>query len=625
MQAAAHVALPGLATWPSGFDHVARPRQEDTAELGAEQATESRVAEAEGDALDASDGDVATERPAAPVVRDGGIGIDQLLNSSHASVDGEENDVVERAQPPPAPATQNDDPNTDDEDLHYLPRLFHLHGGISFLSRRDVAGQSPGEATYEDVLRVIFQSARDQKEDQVLEVLRITRELRSIDGEDVIRGLVRAEDDTGLSLLMICVRHGLMAACKALVDAGADVNQTNDKRPYALLLAAQKGHTDMTAFLLEHDANEESKNMALIPAAHFGHIDVVNLLLNAGADQNYSNKKGTTPLMRAAQEGRDEVVGFLIGRGADACAANNEGMTALMLAAQRGHAAIATVLIKAGSDVNTQTRQGSTALLLAAKRGHSEAVEALLAAGADIYMKDDRHKTAAETAHRRGHVELYLKITVANQLRLMREGLRHERYAMLMRISCLFVASRADFAPSMHLEHRRSYRDLMDRALKLPRPLLQNVALFLPLCPLWERQLQYLMYEIPTQPSRVVHHGVRIMDEILLSVALELLPTLHDIRQSAHTGSGQLTLLRDNRFFSQLFTHRCTPPLPQEVATRLRRMADIRGVLTTYTAGPAIQFGMEVAQDVVTLLTDLLRWDATRRHAELHTCSLTLP
>lgn len=78
----------------------------------------------------------------------------------------------------------------------------------------------------------------------------------------------------------------------------------------------------MTKFLVEHGANEESKNMSLIPAAHFGHLSVVKLLLEHGADLNYANKKGTTPLMRAAQEGRDNVVTFLIEQGVHACAAN---------------------------------------------------------------------------------------------------------------------------------------------------------------------------------------------------------------------------------------------------------------------------------------------------------------
>ena len=95
-----------------------------------------------------------------------------------------------------------------------------------------------------------------------------------------------------------------------------------EKRTYALLLAAQKGLSEMTKFLIERGANDDSKNSSLIPAAHFGHLPVVKLLLLSGANENYANKKGTTALMRAAQEGREGVVNHLLERGAQACCAN---------------------------------------------------------------------------------------------------------------------------------------------------------------------------------------------------------------------------------------------------------------------------------------------------------------
>jgi ankyrin repeat protein len=376
----------------------------------------------------------------------------------------------------------------------------------------------------------------------------------------------------------------------------------------------------MTSFLLERGANEESKNMALIPAAHFGHLPVVKMLLEAGGNQNYANKKGTAPLMRAAQEGRDAVVRFLIKKGADTCAANNEGMTALMLAAQRGHANIATTLMKSGSNVNKQTRQGSTALLLAAKRGHTAAVEALMTAGADIFLKDDRDKTAAETAQRRGHVDLFLKISVQNQLRLMREDLRRQRCYTLIRISTLYVLSRAELMPAFKNQKRQQYNALMDRTLRLPKPLLQNIALFLPLCRMWDRQLRYLIYEAAPQPNRVVQQGIRMLDEVLLSVSLEVRPSLHRIKKECggplHV-TGQLGLLRDSAEYRGLLTTECRTPMPPRMLHQLRRMADIQGALCTYAAGSAITFGVEVAQDVVSLLTDLLSWNTGRRQAEL--------
>ncbi|DAZ98775.1 TPA: hypothetical protein N0F65_003991 [Lagenidium giganteum] len=510
--------------------------------------------------------------------------------------------------------------NTDDEDLQQLSMVVHNSANSDL--QDGVAAGVVGPLNYEDVRSILFQSARDQKIGTLQKCFRIVK--MSTNGEELLRQLVQAEDDTGLTLLMIAVRNNMLRLCAFLVQIGADVNHCNEKRSYALLLSAQKGLEEMTKFLLDNAANEESKNMALIPAAHFGHQNVVQLLLAYHADQNYANKKGTTPLMRAAQEGRAGVVQFLLDSGADACAANNEGMTALMLAAQRGHAQIATLLIDAGSNVNKQTRQGSTALLLAAKRGHTAAVEALLTAGADIFLKDDRDKTPADIAKRRGHAELCFKITVTNQLSLMREDLRRHRSFELMRLSSLYLSSRAEFAPVYRMAYRQRYHELLDRTMRLPRPLLQNVALYLPLCGMWEHQLRYLVYQTQGQPNYVVQRGIQIIDDVLRAVCLDFKASLRELEVDRRMQpSGQLALLRDCADYRHIFTSECRIPMTTAMLQRLRKMADIQGALTAYMPGPGISFGEQVAQDVCVILDELLRWDNSRKRAE--TCGPRTP
>lgn len=200
----------------------------------------------------------------------------------------------------------------------------------------------------------------------------------------------------------------------------------------------------------------------------------------------------------------------------------------------------------------------------------------------------------------------------------MREDLRRERSFTLMRLSTLYVLSRADFAPTFHRPERRKEFELMDQTMRLPKPLLENIALYLPLCRLWDRQLRYLVYEAPHQPNRVVNQGIRILDEVLLTVSLEMRPSLRSIKQKCETFQqrGHLALLRDSAEYEAIFTTESVTPMGAEMLSKLRRMADIQGALDTYNSTGAIQFGGEVAQDVVSLLTNVLYWNDKRKRAQ---------
>lgn len=158
----------------------------------------------------------------------------------------------------------------------------------------------------------------------------------------------------------------------------------------------------------------------------------------------------------------------------------------------------------------------------------------------------------------------------------------------------------------------------MDRTMRLPKPLLENIALYLPLCRMWDRQLRYLVYEAPFQPNRVVQQGIRLLDEVLLTVSLEMRPSLKSIKQEceSYQANGHLALLRDSAEFRSIFTAESRLPMPVEMLKKFRRLADVQGALGSYAVNGAIQFGGEVAQDIVVLLTELLEWDAARKRAE---------
>lgn len=216
----------------------------------------------------------------------------------------------------------------------------------------------------------------------------------------------------------------------------------------------------------------------------------------------------------------------------------------------------------------------------------------------------------------------------------MRKRLRMERSHELMRLSTLYLHSRATSTARGTLTTKRQvYNELMHRTFKLPRPLLQNIASFLPLCPMWNRQLTSLIYETPFQPNRVVQQGLCIIDEILLSIVLDQCGSLRNVLSNENhknnllsnncckqgTTVGQLALFRDDLSYRRHFfgSLSCQFPMHSEMVLRLYRMADIQGAISSYAAGAAIQFGVEVAQDIVSLLSDVLEWNQARQHAEL--------
>lgn len=211
----------------------------------------------------------------------------------------------------------------------------------------------------------------------------------------------------------------------------------------------------------------------------------------------------------------------------------------------------------------------------------------------------------------------FLIFLTQNQLRLMRQGLRRQRCYELVRLSALYLLRRAGIRQSYLASHWKQYSSLMHRTLHLPRPLLRNIATFLPDCTMWERRLQYLRYEAPYQPNRVVHQGIQMIDEILSSAIDNVLSTV-SIPSSVKPSASRLALLRDSVSYQRLLVNDAQAPLDSDLIVKMRQMADIQGALKSYPVGLAIHFGIEVAQDVVSLLRSLLDWESRRIKKQIH-------
>jgi ankyrin repeat protein len=138
--------------------------------------------------------------------------------------------------------------------------------------------------------------------------------------------------------------------------------------------------------------------------------EIAELLIAAGADVNFKDGKGRTPLDTVSGN-QTEIADLLRkhgGKTAEELAAPNKKLTD---AAFNGDIITVKQCLAAGTDVDAKDKHGSTSLHLAAREGHKEIglvgkeiVELLIANGADVNASS-RHGTPLDVAIFNKHPE----------------------------------------------------------------------------------------------------------------------------------------------------------------------------------------------------------------------------
>ncbi|XP_038667238.1 ankyrin repeat and sterile alpha motif domain-containing protein 1B isoform X7 [Scyliorhinus canicula] len=213
---------------------------------------------------------------------------------------------------------------------------------------------------------------------------------------------VNCTDTSGYTALHHAALNGHKDVVLKLLQYEASTNVADNKGCFPLHLAAWKGDMDIVKILIHHgpshsrvnEQNNENET-ALHCAAQYGHSDVVALLLEELTDPTIRNNKLETPLDLAALYGRLQVVKMLINAHPNLMSCNTKKHTPLHLAARNGHKSVVQVLLEAGMEVNCQTEKGS-ALHEAALFGKLDVVRILLEAGIDASIKDTQEWTALD-------------------------------------------------------------------------------------------------------------------------------------------------------------------------------------------------------------------------------------
>jgi len=122
-------------------------------------------------------------------------------------------------------------------------------------------------------------------------------------------------------------------------------------------------------------------------------------LLDAGANKDWRDPGGWTPIINAALYGRLATVKLLADRGADKSARDNNGMNALMWAGYAGRSEVAAFLLDRGVDIHARDNGSRDALLWAALYGRIDTCLLLIERKADARTRDNNNNNLSALTH----------------------------------------------------------------------------------------------------------------------------------------------------------------------------------------------------------------------------------
>lgn len=266
-------------------------------------------------------------------------------------------------------------------------------------------------------------------------------------------GRGRTNGANKFTALLFATRMGDLESVRLLVEAGANVNDTDTQGQSAVLLAALRGHAKVAMFLLDKGADpnaaeagytalqwtagsweteltatsitpdREGEEWATVAGVTEGRLELVKSLLRHGADPNaritktparvgssknppLAELEGATPFLLAALAGEPDVMRALVESGADPRLKTTLSGTPLMAAAGLGRVqgevvvpesatlAAAKLLFEMGvADVNAVDGLGNTALHYAAYLRRDTIVQLLVDQGAALEVPNEYGET----------------------------------------------------------------------------------------------------------------------------------------------------------------------------------------------------------------------------------------
>ncbi|CAH2286050.1 serine threonine- phosphatase 6 regulatory ankyrin repeat subunit B-like [Pelobates cultripes] len=265
----------------------------------------------------------------------------------------------------------------------------------------------------------------------------VKKDMISLEDDDVkvIRILMEYDGDisctTSQSLetpLHYCARIGNEDVLLEIIKHidSSRIQQTINKQSAngwsPLLVAAERGHTEVVKILLQNHARvdvfDEHGKAALHLAAENGQDRIADVLLWHKAFVNAKTKLGLTSLHLCAQNGFNHLVKLLV----ETHLASIDAMTLTMrtplhLAALNGQLDVCNSLLTMKADVDAADIEGQTPLHLAAENDHSEVVKLFLKHKPELVMSANMGgSTCAHIAATKGSVAVIKELLRFNKI-----------------------------------------------------------------------------------------------------------------------------------------------------------------------------------------------------------------
>jgi ankyrin repeat protein len=172
-------------------------------------------------------------------------------------------------------------------------------------------------------------------------------------------------DEDEIDVFYHC-KHGNLIEIIKYLNEGFEVESKNQEGETLLEIATWSNYIHIIDFLIETckvniNSRDNGGYTPLLNASLQDNTASCTFLLNNGAEVNFENLEGNTPLIFASKYGNNEYVELLINKyGADIDHVNKKGLNALITASIMKNLNVIKILLENGADYKIKDNKGNT-------------------------------------------------------------------------------------------------------------------------------------------------------------------------------------------------------------------------------------------------------------------------